>query len=180
MLRIILDFLNKLFSKNEQPKAIEVKKEEPVYMITKDEILMGRDKAYASEYTQEISDNIDKMLEPLNIVRQEYGKPMYVSSGWRPPAINESTSNSGKASNHLKGLAVDFKDHDGKLREWVIANLKRLAELGFYFEDFRWTPTWVHFQIVPPGSKRRVYIPSTKPAIKPDAWSGEYDRSLDY
>ena len=32
-------------------------------------------------------------------------------------------------------------------------------------EDPQWTPTWVHLQIVPPGSRRRVYIPSSKPAL---------------
>ena len=34
-------------------------------MITKDEILMGRDKKYPEEYTKEISDNIDKLLKAI-------------------------------------------------------------------------------------------------------------------
>ena len=149
-------------------------------MISKDEILIGRDKLYPNDYTKEISDNIDKILIPLNVVRQRYAKAMYVSSGWRPPSVNEKLSNAGAKSNHLKGLAVDFKDPDGKLRDWVIAHLEWLAGLGFYFEDFRWTPGWTHFQIVPPGSKRRVYIPSIAPARDPNAWSGQYNKALDY
>lgn len=149
-------------------------------MIKKEEILKNRHIKYASSYTPEISDNIDKILIPLNILRKRYGKPMDVSSGWRPPAVNDATSNAATKSNHLKGLAVDFKDSDGKLRDWVVEHLEWLAGLGFYFEDFRWTPGWVHLQIVPPNSKRRVYIPSAKPAPHPLAWSGQYDRSLDY
>jgi hypothetical protein len=105
---------------------------------------------------------------------------MYVSSGWRPTGINEALSNAGKQSNHLKGLAVDFRDSDGSLRKWVIEHIEWLSGLGFYFEDFRYTPTWVHFQIVPPKSKNRVYIPSVNPAQDPNAWSGQYDHFLDY
>ena len=149
-------------------------------MISKNEVLMGREKLYPRDYTQEISDNIDKMLEMLNVVRERYAKPMYVSSGWRPPSVNEKLSNAGKKSNHMVGLACDFKDPDGKLRDWVIEHLEWLSGLGFYFEDFRWTPGWVHFQIVPPGSHRRIYIPSTAPARDPNAWSGQYDPKLNY
>jgi hypothetical protein len=32
-------------------------------------------------------------------------------------------------------------------------------------EDPQWTPTWVHLQMVPPGSHRRVYCPSSKPPM---------------
>ncbi len=149
-------------------------------MISKSEVLMGRDKKYPNDYTQEVSDNIDKILIPLNIVRKRYAKPMYVSSGWRPTSINNGLSNAGKKSNHIKGLAVDFKDTDGSLRKWVVEHIEWLAGLGFYFEDFKWTPGWVHFQIIPPRSKSRVYIPNGNPARLPDAWSGQYDHSLDY
>ena len=149
-------------------------------MISKSEVLMGRDIKYPIDYTQEVSDNIDKILIPLNIVRKRYAKPMYVSSGWRPLAINSRLSNAGKKSNHIKGLAVDFRDIDGALRKWVVDHIEWLAGLGFYFEDFKWTNGWVHFQIVPPGSKRRVYIPNSSPARVPNAWDGKYDHSLDY
>ena len=144
-------------------------------MITKDEILMGRDKQYPDEYTEEISNNIDSLLEIINQVRIAYNKPMIVASGWRPAEINESTSNAAKNSNHIKGLAVDIKDTDGKLWKWVILNLDLMKRLGLYFEDKRWTPTWVHFQIIPPKSSKRIYIPSTAPAKADDIWDGKYD-----
>jgi len=148
------------------------------YRVTKKEILKKRDKKYPDSYTQEISGNIDRLLVPINAVRDAYDKPMSVSSGWRPPAINEATSNAAEKSNHLKGLAVDFKDPNGKLRDWVLDNLAFIASLGIYLEDFRWTPGWVHMQIVPPGSKRRIYRPSMADARDPNAWDGKYDKSL--
>lgn len=144
-------------------------------MISKDEILMGRDKKYPKEYTKEISDNVDKLLEIMNKVRKAYNKPMIIASGWRPAEINEGTSNAAKSSNHLKGLAVDIKDTDGSLWKWVLLNLNLMKDLGIYLEDKRWTPTWVHFQIVPPKSKKRIYIPSTAPAKADDIWNGKYD-----
>ena len=149
-------------------------------MISKKELLMGRDKKYASEYTKEVSDNLDKLLIPLNILRKRYGKPMYVSSGWRPAAVNASLSNAAKKSNHMKGLAADFKDPDGKLRDWVVKHLEWLAGLGLYMEDFRWTPGWVHFQIVAPRSKNRVFVPSARPPRVPDAWEPVWDKGLNY
>lgn len=144
-------------------------------MITKDEILMGRDKKYPEEYTEEISNNIDCLLDAMNVIRKAYNKPMVVASGWRPSAINEDTANAAKKSNHLKGLAVDIKDVDGKLWKWVLLNLDLMKRLGVYLEDKRWTPTWVHFQIVPPKSKKRIYIPSTAPAKANEIWDGKYD-----
>jgi hypothetical protein len=148
-------------------------------MISKNEVLMGRDKTYPQDYTKEISDNIDKMLIVLNKIRSAYGKPMTVSSGWRPAAVNSKLANAGKKSNHMLGLACDFKDADGQLKDWVIANLKLMADLGVYIEDFNYTKGWVHFQIVPPKSKKRVFIPSASPAPWPNQWDGKYDQSLD-
>lgn len=148
-------------------------------MITKDELLKGRDKQYPDAYTDNISANLDKLLVVMNQVRAAYGKPMNVNSGWRPPQINEETSNAAKGSNHLWGLACDIGDADGSLWKWVLFNLPLMQKLGIYFEDKRWTPTWVHFQIVPPGSKKRIYVPSSAPAQAPQIWDGQYDTKLD-
>lgn len=151
--------------------------------ITKDELLMGRDKSYPKEYTKEVSDNLDKLLGAMNQVRSAYGSPMRVSSGWRPAAVNSSIAGAAKKSNHMLGLAVDILDRDGKLREWVLSNLDLMQSLGIYIEDFRWTPTWVHFQIAPTRSGKRIFIPyadaKKNPMTAPNAWSGTYDSKYD-
>lgn len=147
-------------------------------MIKKKEVLMGRDKEYASQYTKEISDNIDLLLEKMNVIRKAYAKPMIVASGWRPKEINDATKNAAKKSNHTKGLAVDIRDVDGKLWKWVILNLKLMKQLGIYLEDKRWTPTWVHFQIVPPKSEKRIFIPSSAPPKAESIWDGKYDPKM--
>lgn len=148
-------------------------------MISKAELLDGRDKQYAKDYTQEISDNLDLLLVVINQVRAAYGKPMTVSSGWRPPSINAATPGAAKKSTHMVGNAVDIKDPDGSLMKWVLANLDLMQKLGIYLEDFRWTPDWVHFQRVPPASGKRIFVPSTAPAKAPKRWDGKYDAKYD-
>jgi uncharacterized protein YcbK (DUF882 family) len=128
-------------------------------VISKQEILMNRDKQYPNEYTKEVSDNIDKLLIALNKFRVIYGKPMTVSSGWRPEAVNASISNAAKKSNHVKGLACDFKDGDGELDKWCMTNLKVLEDCGLYLEHPDATLGWCHLQCVPPKSGNRVFKP---------------------
>lgn len=147
--------------------------------ISKSELLMGRDKEYPAEYTKQISSNLDVLCEKMNVIRSAYGSPMTVSSGWRPPTLNAATKNAAKTSKHLFGLACDIEDLDNVLWNWCISNLDILQSLGLYLEDRRWTPSWVHFQCGPPSSLKRIYIPSSKPAIKPELWNGKYDSKYD-
>lgn len=148
-------------------------------MISKDEMLQGRDVQYASDYTQEISDNLDKFLLLINQVRSAWAKPMYVNSGWRPPSINASTPGAAAHSKHMDGLAIDISDVDGSLWAWVLQNLELMKQLGLYMEDRRWTPTWVHFGFGPPNSGHRIFVPNKNAAPKPEAWDGNYDHSFD-
>lgn len=148
-------------------------------MISKDELLKGRDKQYPDDYSQEISDNLDALLIPLNKIREAYGKPMTVTSGWRPPAINASTPGAAAKSKHMIGLACDIADADGAIMRWVLANLDLMKDLGIYMEDWKWTPTWTHFQLGPPNSKKRIFVPSSAPAAAPTRWDGTYDSKYD-
>lgn len=149
------------------------------YMITKAELLMGRDTKYPEDYTKEISDNLDVLLEKINVIRKAYGKPMNVSSGWRPAAVNSTVLNAAKASKHQTGLAVDIQDLDGKLFQWCLANLSLLQSLDLFLEDKRWTPTWTHLGIGAPGSGKRIFVPSAAPAIAPELWDGKYSKEFD-
>ena len=148
-------------------------------MISKDELLKGRDAQYPSDYTQEISDNLDRLLAPMNQIRTAWARPMTVTSGWRPPSINAATPGAATHSKHMEGLACDIADPDGSLMAWVLSNLSLMQTLGIYFEDFRWTPNWVHFQLGPPASGKRIFVPSSAPALAPSRWDGEYDHQYD-
>ena len=103
--------------------------------------------------------NLSELHEKLNQVREAYGKPMIVTSGLRSQADQMRINPKAPKSNHLMGLAADIQDKDGKLAEWVKANMSLMEQIGFWFEDFDHTEGWVHFQCVPPKSGKRVFIP---------------------
>lgn len=148
-------------------------------MISKDELLKGRDKQYPNDYTQEISDNLDKLLVVMNVIRAAYGKPMTISSGWRSPSINAATTGAAKNSAHCIGLAADIVDSDGVLLAWVLDNLQLMQDNGVYLEDPRWCPNWIHFGLRKPNSGKRIFVPSSAPASAPDRWDGQYESSFD-
>lgn len=147
-------------------------------MISKAELLMGRDQSYSGDYTDEISDNLNSLLTPMNAIRTAWGNPMTVDSGWRPPAINKADGGAPN-SKHMIGLACDIADTTGELWTWVLNNLELLQSLNIYMEDRRWTPTWVHFQLGQPKSGHRIFIPNTSPAPAPSNWDGSYDHTYD-
>lgn len=148
-------------------------------MITMDELLQGRDKKYPNDFTDEIKENLEKLLPVMNIIRTAYGKPMIVNSGWRPAAINEATPGAAKNSAHCLGLACDIADPDGELMKWVLDNLELMKENGIYLEDFRYTNTWVHFGLRRPSSGKRIFIPNANRPAAPERWDGKYDSKYD-
>jgi hypothetical protein len=95
----------------------------------------------------------------INKVRSAYGKPMIVNSGVRSMQDQMRINPSAPKSKHLLGAAVDISDKDGQLWDWCMKNIKVLEEAGLYLEDKKATPTWVHFQCIPPKSGRRIFIP---------------------
>lgn len=148
-------------------------------MITKDELLKDRDKTFAPEYTEQISDNLDSLLVAINAVRKAYNKPMTVTSAWRPASINGMVKGAAPKSNHIIGLAVDIHDPDGGLMRWVLDNLQLMTDLGLYMEDFRWTGNWCHFQLCKPASGKRIFVPAKGLAPHPERWDGRYPSKFD-
>ena len=144
--------------------------------ISMPELLMNR--ISEAELSPNQASNAAELIRRVNAFLAGYAKPVIVNSGYRSPEINASTSNASAKSWHLQCAAVDLAD-DGSLRDYCIKNLEAASRLGIWFEDWRWTPTWTHMQIYPPTSGRRIFVPSSKPATAPKAWSGIYDSRYD-
>jgi hypothetical protein len=137
-------------------------------MIRESQYYMGRDKTYAEELTGEIEANAAELLAKVNNLLAALGFPdPEIRSGWRPPQINDSTSNAAAHSKHLTGQAVDLADDNRELATAIMRETNVLTQFGLYMEDCRWTPTWVHLQGVPPGSGKHIFIPSSAPPIAP-------------
>ena len=112
-------------------------------MITREEIL-GNNKC-----PPELEENLKKLLEAVNLLRSKYGRPMFVNSGFRTPEHNAKVGGA-KNSRHCLCLAVDFRDNDGKLKEFCRANdYQVLKECGLWMEDGEKTKTWLHVDITP-------------------------------
>lgn len=121
-------------------------------MISRAEILMSRDEEYP--LSQELEENLNKLLSAVSKLRALYNKPMVVSSGYRPGHYN-TAAGGAKNSSHCVCMAVDFKDADGAIKNWI--TVKILEDCGLYMELPSRTPTWCHVQVRP--TKSRVFIP---------------------
>jgi uncharacterized protein YcbK (DUF882 family) len=109
--------------------------------------------------TPEQDANLATLFDRINKVRDAWGKPMIVTSGLRSQADQQRINPSAPKSKHLLGAACDIQDTDGSLAQWVKDNMTLMEKIGFWFEDFNHTKGWVHFQVLPPASGNRVFIP---------------------
>lgn len=125
-------------------------------MICLKEYLMGRIKP--EELSPELRANAEELLRRVNIIRAQYGKPMKVSSGYRSPAQN-AAAGGAKKSNHMICKAIDIADPNRELQAWLLQNVELLEKVGLWCEDFDYSPSWAHLQIVAPKSGKRFFKP---------------------
>jgi hypothetical protein len=134
----------------------------------------GKDIKYANDLTLDVDANATKLLEVVNTFLTNYRPIIIISSGWRPKSYNTKIGGA-PSSNHITGLAIDIKDTDNSVFKYVLKNLDLAQQLGLYFEDKRWTPTWVHIQLVKPKSGKRIFVPSSSAPLNAKIWDGKYD-----
>jgi uncharacterized protein YcbK (DUF882 family) len=110
-----------------------------------------------------IESNLLTLCRRLNIIREAWGKPMIITSGLRDQKHQDNLIKSGLSkatkSRHLIGAAADVLDEDGTLKAWLRAHPEILGTAGLWCEHWDATPTWVHFQIVPPASGSLWFFP---------------------
>ena len=96
----------------------------------------------------------EKIFEP---VREHFGVPIRISSGYRSKELNAITKGASTTSQHCKGQAIDI-DNDGttitnkQIFDYIKDNLpfdQLIWEFGN--ED---NPDWVHVSYVPNGRKQ--------------------------
>ena len=90
----------------------------------------------------------EKVFQPL---REHFGVPIYISSGYRSKSLNEAIGGS-KTSFHSHGMALDL-DQDGRNRGVSNADVFYYIKNNLPFSELIWefgtkdNPNWVHVAI---------------------------------
>ena len=130
-------------------------------MITVDEYLAQHGAGYEAELDDDLRANAQITVDRANAVLEAFGESRGLRSGWRPRSVNDATPNAAHNSRHITCEAIDIEDDDKRLQEWCSEHDgERLIPFDCYMENPIATPSWVHLQIVPPGSGLRVYFPN--------------------
>lgn len=96
---------------------------------------------------------VDKVLDPL---RESYGKPIVITSGYRSPALNEAVRGA-KNSHHVRGMAADIVGTPNTREE--NRRLFYLAQsLGLPFTQLidEKNFSWVHISLDPDDVRQQV------------------------
>lgn len=101
---------------------------------------------------------IDNVLDPL---REAYGKPVYISSGYRSPTVNALVKGS-KTSHHMRGMAADIYTKEGKAGNKKLFELVKKLNLPFTQMIDENNMSWVHLSYDPKNVKRQILKMNTK------------------
>lgn len=110
-----------------------------------------------------IQQNMQELLKRLNMVREKWGRPMTITSGFRD-TMDMIRIYKGKPypknSAHLSGLAADISDPDGALYRWLKEDKEGIIvmeQAELYGEEG--TKGWTHLQYRRPASGNRWFKP---------------------
>ncbi len=104
--------------------------------------------------------NLENLIKVLDIIREAWGKPIIVNSGYRCPELNAAVKGS-KTSWHLQGMASDIRCSDN-LDLWnLIVKLQKENKMNFTElinekADANGNPTWIHIAVNPSNLKNQI------------------------
>ena len=109
----------------------------------------------STEHIENLIHLAETVLQP---VREHFGKPVAISSGYRSPALCEAIGSSSK-SQHAKGEAADFEIHgvDNKeLATWISKNTEFDQLILEFYVPGDPNSGWVHCSAVKAGPRKQV------------------------
>ena len=111
----------------------------------------------------------EKVFEPI---RNHFGKPINVSSGYRSKELNAATPGSSATSQHCSGEALDLDQDEmntGVTNKMVFEYIKN----NLNFDQLIWefgtdtNPDWVHVSYESTGKQRKQILKATHVNGKP-------------
>ena len=139
--------LSKSFTLNELTKSQEATR-------------LGIDNTPSEEHTENLKILCENILQPI---RDFYGMPVSVSSGYRSAALCEAIGSSSK-SQHTKGQAADFEIFgitNKDLADWITANLDYDQCILEFWNPNEPNSGWVHCSYNSTGN-RKQYLRASK------------------
>lgn len=118
---------------------------------------LGIDNAPSAAIVQNLNYLVDNVLDPL---REAWGKPIRVSSGYRCPKLNTAIGGA-KGSQHMKGQAADITSiHDGpaenkKLLELLLKSGITYDQVINEYPDAQNRPNWIHVSFNIAGNRMK-------------------------
>jgi hypothetical protein len=109
----------------------------------------------ATEHVENLIHLAKTILQP---VREHFGKPVMISSGYRSPALCEAIGSSAK-SQHAQGEAADFEIHsvDNKeLAAWIAAKCDFDQLILEFYIDGDPNSGWVHCSSKMESSRKQM------------------------
>lgn len=104
----------------------------------------------------EVVDNLNKLADYLDNIREKVAKPIRISSGFRSPVLNKAVGGVSN-SQHQKGLAADLVCSDMKSLEKVLRETggfdQLIKEHRKGSESF-----WFHVSVAPRNGKPRQQV----------------------
>lgn len=102
-----------------------------------------------AEAVKNLTALVDNVLDPL---REMYGKPIYISSGYRCPELNKAVGGVS-GSQHKTGQAADINQRSREEN----ARIFKLIEENLDFDQLLWENggQWVHVSFRADGKNRR-------------------------
>jgi hypothetical protein len=109
---------------------------------------------------EEQTKNLEELIKTLDIIRENFGSPITVTSGFRSWELNKAVGGS-KTSQHAAGQAVDMVCKDNMALFNLIIKLKDEGKIAFTQlinekPQFDNTPSWVHLGVDPKNLKNQI------------------------
>ena len=133
---------------------------------------MGIDNTPTREAAANLTALVEAVLDPL---RERYGYPIYVSSGYRSPRLNKAVGGA-KTSQHVSGEAADIYVSSARDRAQLFAMIYYLLP----YDQLIWekgtdeAPAWIHVSYREGNNRREclrtkdgIHFYQYRPTLKP-------------
>ena len=103
--------------------------------------------------TPEIRAKLNTLISALDKIREQYGKPIIVTSGYRCPELNKAVGGV-KSSQHVKGEAADLVGRNDNETRKIFETAKALGNFDqLLYEKNSKGSIWVHISYKASGNR---------------------------